>query len=229
MELGGSNPGIIFEDVDIDESVEQIFSKRFLNNGQACSSLKRLIVHESIFENVVKKLTKILESKKVGDPEDEETDFGSLVSKKQLDILQSQVSDSINKGAKIIIGGKTPDNLKGAYFLPTILTNIRPDMKVWNEEVFGPVLPIVPFKTEEEAISLANDTKYGLGAYIYTRDKERFLRVASKIDAGVIRMNQAQTSYNSPFGGYKMSGMGREHGRVGFHELCQIKTIAMIK
>lgn len=229
MELGGSNPGIIFEDADIDKNIEQVFDKRFLNNGQACSSLKRLIVHESIFDDIIKKLTKILESKKVGDPEDEETDFGSLAAKRQLDVLQSQVDDAISKGAKVVIGGKVPENLKGAYFLPTILTDIKPDMKVWNEEVFGPVLPIVSFKTEEEAVRLANDTQYGLGAYIYTRDKEKFLRVASKIDGGVIKINQAPTFYNSPFGGYKLSGMGREHGRAGFHELCQIKTIAIAK
>lgn len=225
MELGGSNPAIIFEDVDIESSVKKIYAKRFSNCGQICNAVKRLIVHESVFDKVVKQMYQMLKTKTVGDPEKRNTDIGSLVSNKQLEILKNQVADAIKKGAKVVIGGKSPNNLKGAYYLPTILTNISRDMKVWKEEVFGPVLPIISFKTEKEAVALANDTIYGLGAYIFTKNKKRLLNLPSKIDAGGIYLNNSHRSHYDPFGGYKQSGMGRELGRVGFQELCQIKVI----
>ncbi|MEK7078551.1 MAG: aldehyde dehydrogenase family protein, partial [Patescibacteria group bacterium] len=153
--------------------------------------------------------------------------IGSLVSKTQLLALEVQVEDAIKKGAKIVTGGKRPANLKGAYFLPTILTNVKPNMKVWHEEVFGPVLPIVPFKTDEEAIKLANDTEYGLGAVVCSKNIERAENIAKQIDAGNIDINTGNHWVAcTPFGGYKNSGMGREHGRHGFQELCKIKVIA---
>jgi acyl-CoA reductase-like NAD-dependent aldehyde dehydrogenase len=227
MELGGSNPAIIFDDVDVDKAIDKIYTKRFMNCGQVCDATKRLIVHEKIFDEVVKKLKTLIGKKTVGDAEDPKTDIGPLVSKKQLDTLKSQVDDAIKKGAKIMIGGKAPDNLKGAYYMPTILTNIKTEMRIWKEEVFGPVLPVMSFKTEEEAIKLANDTKYGLGAIILSDNKERARRVASKIDAGCIDINEGNhwNSPSNPFGGYKCSGMGRELGKHGFQELCQIKVI----
>ena len=155
------------------------------------------------------------------------TNIGSLVSKTQLLALEVQVEDAIKKGAKIVTGGKRPANLKGAYFLPTILTNVKPNMKVWHEEVFGPVLPIVSFKTDEEAIKLANDTEYGLGAVVCSKDVERAENIAKEIEAGNIDINNGNHWVAcTPFGGYKNSGMGREHGRHGFQELCKIKVIA---
>lgn len=144
-----------------------------------------------------------------------------------MELLASQVNDAIKKGAKIIIGGKKHDELKGAYYLPTLLTNIKKTMRVWKEEVFGPVLIAVPFKNEEEAITLANDTKYGLGSIIFTKDKERARRVASKIESGNVEINGAiHWLPCNPFGGYKESGIGREHGEAGLRELCQIKLIS---
>ena len=230
LEMGGSAPGIIFEDAEIEKALETIYYNRFSNCGQACDALKRLIVHESKFPQVVQRLKEILSSKKIGDPENEDTDIGPLVARRQLVLLEDQVKDSIDNGAKIVIGGKRPKSLQGAYYEPTILTNISKDIRVWQEEVFGPVLPIVSFKTEEKAIALANDTKYGLGAYIFTENKEKALRVASQIDAGMVGINNA--SYlqpSSPFGGYKESGIGREHGKFGFAELTQTKVIAVEK
>jgi len=168
------------------------------------------------------------ESKVVADPEDKKTQMGPLVAKRQLELLESQFEDAIKKGAKVITGGKRPRNLKGAYYLPTILTNVKRNMRVWNEEVFGPVLVVVPFNTEEEVIKLANDTPYGLGAQIYTKDKKLALRLATKIEAGTIDINLASHWLAcNPFGGYKDSGMGREHGAYGFRELCQLKVIAL--
>lgn len=230
LELGGSAPGIIFEDADVDSVLESIYNARFTNCGQMCDALKRLIVHENKVDKVVGKLKKLLENKKVGDPEDKSTDIGPLVTKRQLELLESQIKDAAEKGAKVIIGGKSPGNLEGAYFEPTILTNINKNMRVWQEEVFGPVLPVISFKTEEETVGLGNDTKYGLGSYIFTQDKEKAFRVASKIDAGMVSVNNAYYLMPcNPFGGYKESGLGREHGKYGLRELSQIKIISTEK
>ncbi len=231
MELGGSAPGIVFEDADIDLAVGNVCFNRLLNQGQCCDGLKRLIVHENIFDEVVKKIASIFSTKKIGIAEDKDTEVGPLVSKKQLDLLIAQVEDAKTKGANIITGGNSlEEKLGGAFFEPTVLTNITNEMRVWHEEVFGPVLPIVKFKTEQEAIALANQTVYGLGSYVFTENKERAERVASLIESGMVSVNG--TNYImpfNPFGGYKNSGFGREHGKYGFHEVTQIKIIARDK
>lgn len=230
MELGGSAPGIIFEDADIEAIMDTLFMKRFSNCGQICDALKRLIVHESRVDEVIAKLTAKLKGVIIGDPADEKTDMGPLVAERQLNLLTEQLNDALQKGAKVITGGKQPQGLLGAYFEPTLLTNISKDMRVWREEVFGPLLPIMNFKTEEEAIRLANDTTYGLGAFIYTNDPERFMRVAKQIESGMISQNSlSYVNVHNPFGGYKMSGKGREHAQFGFRDVTQIKVIAKEK
>ncbi len=189
--------------------------------------MKRLIVHESIAEKLAAQLKKVLESKHVGNPQDQATDIGGLVAKRQLDLLKEQVDDAFAKGAKVIAQLKLPNNLHGAFYPPMVLGNITKDMRVWKEEVFGPVLPMVTFTTEEEAIDLANDTLYGLGSRVMSKNNERAKRVASKIEAGTVEINEASRWLNcNPFGGYKNSGMGREHGEMGFRELCQVKVIS---
>src|SRR3989344_2034485 len=230
MELGGSAPGIIFEDTDIEAIKETVFTNRFLNCGQMCDALKRLIVHENKVEEVIAKLTKLTTTKKIGDASSEQTDIGPLVAKRQLDLLEGQVSDAVQKGAKVVVGGKRPEGLNGAYYEPTLLTGVTRKMRVWQEEVFGPVLPVVAFGTEEEAISLANDTPYGLGAYVFTQNKEQFARVAEQLESGMVSQNNVSyLNVCNPFGGYKMSGGGREHAQFGFHEVTQIKVIAREK
>lgn len=230
MELGGSAPGIVFEDADADKVIESIYFNKFLNCGQVCDGLKRLIVHESKFEEVVQKLKMIVVSKKLGVAENTDTEIGPLVAKRQLELLQKQVEDAISKGAEIITGGKTPEDLKGAFYEPTLITKVSSDMRVWQEEVFGPVLPIVSFKTYDEAIELANDTKYGLGSYIFTENKQKFENTSAEIKTGMVSHNNViYLKPCNPFGGNKDSGLGREHGKYGFHELCQIKIIAMEK
>jgi len=231
VELGGSAPGIIFDDADFDSAVENVCMNRLLNQGQCCDGLKRLIVHEKIADTVVQKLKNVFEKKKIGNAEKEDIQVGPLVSKRQLDLLVSQVEDAKKKGATVVTGGKSLEKeLGGAFFQPTILKNVTADMRVWKEEVFGPVLPVVTFKTEEKAIQLANDTAYGLGSYLYTKDTGTIERVASSLEAGMVSVNG--TNYVmpfNPFGGYKDSGIGREHGKYGFHELTQIKVIARNK
>lgn len=230
LEMGGSAPGVIFEDADLDRVIETIYFGRFFNSGQSCDALKRLIVHESRLDETITKLKEFIKSQKIGDPAIESTDLGPLVAKRQLDLLESQVTDAISHGAKVLIGGERPEGLEGAYYEPTLLTNVSKEMRVWREEVFGPVLPIITFKDDEEAITLANDTDYGLGSYLYTEDIERALSIASHLKTGMVSINNA--SYlepSSPFGGYKHSGLGREHGKYGFAELTQIKVVAREK
>ncbi len=230
LELGWSNPCIVFEDVAIQDIIKKIYAKKFKINGQTCDALKRLIVHESIFDEVVAALRKEMESKIVGDPEDEKTDIGSLAAQRQLALLEDQMTDALDKWATVVTWGKSLPELLGAYYTLTLLTNITKDMRVWTEEVFGPVLPVISFKTEEEAIDLANDTIYGLGAIVFSKDIERAQRVASQINSGTVEINKAihRLSVN-PFGGYKKSWMGREHGVIGFRELCQVKVISQQK
>lgn len=229
LELGGSAPGVVFEDADIDKVIETIYANRFDNCGQICDGLKRLIVHESKLDEVSKKLIAKLEEVVVGDATNKETNIGPLVSQKQLDALQEQVKDALAKGAKEFHKKELP-KLEGFFYAPTLLTEIKPDMQVWKEEVFGPVLPIVTFKTEVEAIKLANDTKYGLGGYVFTEDKARFARVALQIETGMVQMNNAgYVQPPTPFGGCKLSGIGREHGKFGFHELSNVKVVAKEK
>lgn len=230
LELGGSAPGIIFEDADIEEVAGTIFTARFMACGQMCDALKRLIVHESKVDEIIAKLTSIIKEKKIGNASDTQTDFGPLVAERQLKLLEEQVKDAIDKGAEVIVGGKKPEGLEGAYYEPTLLTNITTDMRVWQEEVFGPVLPIVTFSDEEEAIAKANDTKYGLGAYIFTADNERFMRVAHQLESGMVSQNTlSYINTCNPFTGYKMSGGGREHAQFGFEDVTQIKVIARQK
>ncbi len=231
LEMGGSSPCIVFEDMDIQKAAEVVYSSRFFNTGQTCDTTKRLIVHESIANDMVQALKSLIESKKLGDSLDKDTDLGSLVAERQVLAIEEQVRDAISRGAKAITGGKRLEKLKGAYFDPTLLTDVTTDMRVWTEEVFGPVLPVITFKTEEEAIRLANDTEYGLGGRVITKDFERASRVASKIEAGTVEINEADRwiSPANPFGGYKLSGLGRENGTVGFRELCQIKLISTSK
>lgn len=227
LELGGSAPGIIFEDCDVDRTIDSFFGNRFLYSGQMCDGLKRLIVHEDKVDEVVNKLIKMISNTKVGDALAEDTVIGPLVSEKQLITLERQVKDAIDKGAKVEIGGEKLDLNGGFFYKPTVLTKIKFNMQVWKDEVFGPVLPVVTFKTEEEAVKLANDTKYGLGGFIFTEDKAKAKRVAQQLKTGMIQINNANyVKPTSPFGGYKASGIGRQHGKYGFHELTQIKVVA---
>lgn len=230
-ELGGSSPGVVFADTALDDdTVADIFWKRFINSAQFCDGLKRLIVHRSRYDECVAKLADFAKARVVGDPLDMATEMGPLVAARQVEKLQAQLQDAVAKGARVVCGGQPPAGLAGAYFQPTILTNVTPDMRVWHEEVFGPVLPVVTFDTYEQAIALANDTIYGLSGYIYTADKETAARVVHDIKAGSVSTQGAHVYRpQNPFGGYKKSGMGREGGVRGFHDVAQQKTVAYRK
>jgi len=230
LELGGSDAGIVFEDADLDKMIEPIFWAKFVNAGQICCGLKRLFVHESRYKELVEKLSKFISQKKLGNPKDEDTIIGPLVSETQRKRLISQVEDAKSKGVKVLLGGTVPNLSTGAYFEPTLFTNINKDMRAYYEELFGPVLPITAFHSEEEVIQLANDTPYGLSAYVYTNDHERFKRVAAKLEAGSISHNGIDYSIPAnPFGGYKNSGLGKTCGKIGLQHACRIKVIATAK
>ncbi|MEO8965839.1 MAG: aldehyde dehydrogenase family protein [Gammaproteobacteria bacterium] len=227
LEMGGSNPAIILEGENIDNVTERLYKGRFTNCGQVCDAIKRVLVHHTLFEETVEKLSQRIEKIIIGDPTDKETELGPLVSVRQLKVLESQVDEAIEKGATLVTGGKYLQKFSGFYYSPTILTNVKKNMRIWQEEIFGPVLPILSFENDEEAIQLANDSPYGLGAVIFSKDIERARDIASKLEAGCIDINNgSHWQPGTPFGGYKASGMGREHGRHGFQEICQLKVIA---
>ncbi len=232
-ELGGSSAGIVFADADMELTMENLYWARFLNCGQVCSAVKRLFVEKSIFNQVLQKYIDRLKTVKIGDPLQEDTDFGPLVFPEQVIKLEEVIADAVSKGAKIEIGGKRPQGQQyanGNYFEPTILTNVTSDMRVMKEEVFGPVLPILPFDTEEQAIEMANNTEYGLSSEIYTTDLVKGDRVAKRLLSGVVAIN-TDNYYKPmcPIGGYKKSGLGREYGKIGMQEFAQVKLIATNK
>ena len=178
---------------------------------------------------MVEKLKVIADSQVLGNPLERETTMGPIVSKKQLDTLVEQFNDAREKGANVVYGGERVGE-KGNFFKPTILTNITSDMKVWKEEVFGPVLPVVSFKTLGEAVELANDTIYGLGGYVFTKDKNTFEKISNELETAMVSCNNlAYSSPYNPFGGVKKSGLGRTRGKWGIQELCNIKIFVYEK
>jgi acyl-CoA reductase-like NAD-dependent aldehyde dehydrogenase len=227
LELGGSDAGIVCEDADLDANLDAIFWAKFINNGQICCGLKRLIVHQKVFDQTVNSLAAYLSKKTIGDPMNEDTTFGPLVADRQRVLIEAQVSDAASKGAKVIRCGEIASNLRGAYYPPTLLVGVTPDMRAWSEELFGPVLSIIPFSKDEEAISIANATEYGLGGYVYTSSPERFKCFANRVETGSISHNGCDFSgpFNS-FGGYKKSGLGKTCGGLGFHSVSRVKAIS---
>lgn len=228
LELGGSDAGIVCEDADLEAQVPSIFWAKFINNGQICCGLKRLIVHESRLDETVTRLKEFIASMPLGDPRDENTIFGPLVAARQKHLINEQVADAESKGAQVIRCHEIPSTLRGAYYPPTLLVGVTKEMRAWSEELFGPVLSIISYRDQEEAIAIANATQYGLSGYVYTNSVERFKLIASRIEAGSLSHNGCDYSepYNS-FGGYKKSGLGKTGGDLGFHSVSRAKAVSM--
>ncbi|ADG79921.1 Aldehyde Dehydrogenase OS=Tsukamurella paurometabola (strain ATCC 8368 / DSM / CCUG 35730 /CIP 100753 / JCM 10117 / KCTC 9821 / NBRC 16120 / NCIMB 702349/ NCTC 13040) OX=521096 GN=Tpau_3337 PE=3 SV=1 [Tsukamurella paurometabola] len=227
MELGGNAPFVVFDDADIDHAVGQALLAKLRNGGEACTAANRFHVHESVVAEFTDKLVAKMGEYVVGPGIDEGVTIGPLVSADQQNIVSELVQDAVGKGASLRLGGVAPEG-KGHFFPPTVLADVPADARILREEVFGPVAPIVAFATEDEAVAAANDTEYGLASYIFTRDLDRALRVADRIDSGMVGVNRGVISDPAgPFGGVKASGFGREGGSEGIEEYLETKYIAL--
>jgi aldehyde dehydrogenase (NAD+) len=227
LELGGKSPNIILDDADFPKAIPMAVSACYLNNGQACIAGSRLIVPESRLDEVKRLAKTAVEKIKVGDPRDTGVTLGPVASVKQYNRVQEYIRSGIEEGAELVTGGEGhPDGLEGGNFVkPTVFANVTRNMRIAREEIFGPVLSILTYKTEDEAIEIANDTEFGLVAYISSADTERANRVARKIAAGRIMINALSHDPFAPFGGFKQSGIGREGGIFGLEEFVEPKAI----
>ncbi|PST22438.1 aldehyde dehydrogenase family protein [Mesorhizobium plurifarium] len=227
LELGGKSPNIVFADADIEERVTASILECFNNSGQSCDAPTRMLVERSVYDEVVEIARRVGMEAGVGDPTKEGAHIGPLVSHIQFERVQALIEAGVAEGATLLAGGPgKPEGFETGYFVqPTIFADVDNSMRIAREEVFGPVLSIIPFDTEEEAIAIANDTNYGLAAYVQTRDREKAERVASRLRAGMVHINGGPHRYGSPFGGYKQSGNGREGGMFGLEDFLEVKTV----
>ena len=226
LELGGSDPYIILEDADLDDAVNACATSRLQNSGQSCIAAKRLVVVEPLMGEFQRKLLEKMKAQKMGDPFAEDTDIGPQARPDLRDALHEQVTKSVDAGATLLLGGELPDG-PGAFYPPTVLANVSAGMPAYDEEVFGPVAAIITAEDEEDAVRIANDTPYGLGAAIFTRDRGRGERIAAeRLQAGNCFVNAfVKSDPRLPFGGIKESGYGRELSKLGIHEFVNIKTV----
>ena len=227
MELGGNAPFIVFDDADLDAAVDGALLAKMRNGGEACTASNRFHVANAVREEFTEKLVKRMSEYKLGNGLDASSTLGPLISKKQVATVEDLVSDAVSKGATVAVGGVAPDG-PGHFYPATVLADVPPTARIFKEEVFGPVAPVIGFDTEEEGIAAANDTEYGLAAYIYTQGLDRALRVAEAIEAGMVGVNRGVISDPAaPFGGVKQSGFGREGGTEGIEEYLDTKYIAL--
>lgn len=229
LELGGKSANIVFEDADLDEAVSGSIEAIFRNQGEICLAGSRILVQESIYDKFLDKYIEEVKKIKVGNPLDPNTDMGALVSKGHLETVDNYVQIGLSEGAKLAIGGKRVEGLsEGNFYEPTVLYDVDNKMRVAQEEIFGPVPVVIPFKTEEEAIKIANDSIYGLAGVVWTNDLRRAQRVTSGINSGLLWINcWYYRDLRTPFGGAKASGIGREGGRHSFEFYSELKTITM--
>jgi succinate-semialdehyde dehydrogenase/glutarate-semialdehyde dehydrogenase len=225
LELGGSDPFVVMPSADLDKAAEVATTARCQNNGQSCIAAKRFIVHADVFDAFAEKFAANMAALRVGDPMDEQTDVGPLASERGRDEVHAQVRDAVEKGATVLVGGEPPAG-DGWWYPPTVVTGLTPEMRMWHEEVFGPVAGLFRVSSYDEAIEVANGTTFGLGSNAWTRDEDEQARFATDLDAGNVFINGMTTSFPElPFGGVKNSGYGRELSALGMREFCNTKTV----
>jgi len=227
LELGGKSPNLVFADCDLEARVTQSVAECMFNTGQSCDAPTRLLVERSCYEDAVEIARRAAEATVVGDPEQEGDHIGPLFDRIQFDRVQAMIQVGIDEGARLVTGGLgRPEGIDaGWYVRPTIFADANNAMRVAREEIFGPVLVIIPFDNEEEAIEIANDTPYGLAAYVQTGDRDRATRLSRRLRAGAVHINGGAYEYGSPFGGYKASGNGREGGEMGLEDFLETKMV----
>jgi succinate-semialdehyde dehydrogenase/glutarate-semialdehyde dehydrogenase len=227
MELGGNAPFIVFDDADIDAAVQGAIVSKYRNTGQTCVCANRILVQDGVFDAFAEKLKTAVEALKVANGMEPGATQGPLINKAAVEKVQEHIADAVSRGARIVTGGK-PHALGGNFFEPTILADVPHEAKIFAEETFGPVAPLFRFKTEEEAIALANDTEFGLASYFYARDVGRIFRVSAALEYGMVGVNEGIISTEvAPFGGVKSSGLGREGSKYGIEDYLEIKYIAL--
>ncbi|WP_448430771.1 NAD-dependent succinate-semialdehyde dehydrogenase [Mycolicibacterium sp. XJ2546] len=227
LELGGNAPFIVFADADLDEAVDGAIAAKMRNMGEACTAANRIYVHASVIDEFGRRLAERMRALTVGRGTDDGVDVGPLIDAAALRKVESLVDDAVGRGARVLTGG-SPMGGAGFFYAPTVLTGVPRDAKMAAEEIFGPVAALTPFETEQEVITAANDTEYGLVAYVFTNDLRRALRVAEALESGMVGLNQGVVSNPAaPFGGVKQSGLGREGGAVGIDEFLETKYIGI--
>ena len=226
LELGGKGANIIFKDAD-SEAIERGALRCFRNSGQSCNAPTRMLIEKSMYEEAVERLKKYADEFKVDDPNKEGDHIGPVISEMQYNKIQTLIKKGIDEGAKLISGGPgKPNGFDNGYYVkPTVFADVNNNMEIAKTEIFGPVLSVIPFETEEEAINIANDTEYGLTNYIQTQDTEKVQRVARKLRSGMVDVNGAGIAVDAPFGGFKHSGIGREAGKEGLLEFLEVKSV----
>jgi len=224
LELGGNAPFIVFKSADIDLAVQGLMASKYRNSGQTCVTANRILVHKDIYAEFLEKFKETSSKEKVGNGAEAGTTQGPIINEKQLNRVVRIVAESLSQGAFLEMGGKT----EGRCYLPTILTNVTPDMTCWKEEIFGPVAAIASFEDEDEAVRLANDSDRGLAGFFFSRDYSQIWRVAKALEMGMVGINDVGISTpETPFGGYKTSGIGKEGSRLGLDEYSNVKLIDM--
>jgi succinate-semialdehyde dehydrogenase/glutarate-semialdehyde dehydrogenase len=227
LELGGNAPFIVFDDADIEMAVRGAIASKYRNAGQTCVCANRILVQDGVYDAFTKRLAEAAGAMKVADGFEPGAVIGPLIDMKAVEKVEAHIGDALKKGAKIVIGGKR-SALGGSFFEPTVLTDVTTDMLITKEETFGPVAPLYRFKTEAEAIRMANDTEFGLAAYFYSRDIGRVWRVAEALEYGIVGINEGIISTEiAPFGGMKESGIGREGSHYGIDEFLEVKYLCM--
>jgi acyl-CoA reductase-like NAD-dependent aldehyde dehydrogenase len=229
LELGGKSPSVILDDADLALAVKSTVGACYLNSGQTCTALTRMLVPEARYEEAAKLAAEVANSFTVGDPLSDQTRLGPLASSDQRDTVRGYIKKGIEEGAQLVCGGPdAPEGLAKGYFVkPTVFGRVNPKMTIAQEEIFGPVLSILPYKDEDDAVSIANDTIYGLAGAVWSGDEERAKRVARRLRTGQVDINGGQFNLLAPFGGYKQSGIGRELGRYGLEEFTEVKALQL--